>query len=112
MLSHPGYPGNTVHFQVLGSISQGLLIGFDFCSVPKLRTSVKCFLDCKYGPYLVCFAPSRRITEKMKVIQREGRQLPGQEIQREEKNRTAGVMLHRQRCARNTVNGHVCVLGR
>lgn len=64
---HPGSPGSTLAFQVLGSIRQGLFTCFDFCTLSRLKTSVKYFLDCKYGPCLVAyvhFAPSRSLTKK------------------------------------------------
>lgn len=56
-------------FPSLGNISQGLFICFDCCALSKLKTSVKCFLDCKCGPCLACSCVCvllhvRRITER------------------------------------------------
>lgn len=53
-LEHPSSSGSITAFQVLGNISQDLFICFDFCTLSKLKTSAKRFLDCKYGPRLVC----------------------------------------------------------
>jgi hypothetical protein len=53
-LACPSCAGNTMAVQVLEKISQALFICFDFCILSKLRTSVKCFLDCEYGACLVC----------------------------------------------------------
>lgn len=114
---HPGFPESVRAFQVLGNISQGLFICFDCCALSKLKTSVKCFLDCKCGPCLVCLCVCvllhvRRITKKKKGhLEGKDTRPKGNKMRRKKKKKkgrsdVASTVI----CSAHT-KGHVCISG-
>ena len=109
---HPGFPEGIRAFQVLGNISQGLFICFDCCALSKLKTSVKCFLDCKCGPCLACSCVCvllhvRRITKKKGHLEGKDTRPTGNEKEKKSRSDVASTMI----CSAHTKD-HVCTSGR